>query len=109
MKNKIFIMLIVLSIGILFYSTNIYAASLTENQFTNNLTRMISDLTTVVRNISLAVSSVVIIICLVMCYLPSNDEMSKKKWKDRIKTVAICCVLIISADFLLDLLLGYFR
>ena len=54
----------------------------------------------------------VLTVCLVGYYLlrkSASDEMDSKRWDTRIKVSLICCVGVVVASGLINVLIGYYR
>lgn len=106
MKKKINKILIALTSAIFSFNT-IFADTISDNKVTKGLENFISDLTNWLIGLSLALGVVIGIVCLIMSFL-CTDEMERRKWKSHIKTVVICCVLIVTINILLKVIVGYF-
>lgn len=96
-----------LAITSLFCYTNTCFAGVQDSQIATGTQNLISDLTN-----WLLILAPVLTVLLVGYYLlrkSSSDEMDGKRWDSRIKVAIICCVGVIVASGLINLIIGYYR
>ena len=91
----------------LFCATSTCFAGIQDSQIATGTQNLIKDLTN-----WLLVIAPVLTVLLVGYYLlrkSSSDEMDGKRWDSRIKVAIICCVGVIVASGLINLIIGYYR
>lgn len=96
-----------LAITNLFYITSTCFAGVQDSQIAIGTQNLITDLTN-----WLLILAPVLTVLLVGYYLlrkSSSDEMDGKRWDSRIKIAIICCVGVVVASGLINLIIGYYR
>lgn len=88
-------------------ATSTCFAGVQDSQIATGTQNLITDLTN-----WLLILAPVLTVLLVGYYLlrkSSSDEMDGKRWDSRIKIAIICCVGVIVASGLINLIIGYYR
>lgn len=96
-----------LAITSLFCATSTCFAGVQDSIIATGTQNLITDLTN-----WLLILAPVLTVLLVGYYLlrkSSSDEMDGKRWDSRIKVAIICCVGVIVASALINLIVGYYR
>ena len=91
----------------LIYSTSTCFAGVQDSKIATGTQNLITDLTN-----WLLILAPVLTVLLVGYYLlrkSSSDEMDGKRWDSRIKIAIICCVGVIVASGLINLIVGYYK
>lgn len=91
----------------LFCCTSTCFASVQDSKIATGTQNLITDLTN-----WLLILAPVLTVLLVGYYLlrkSSSDEMDGKRWDSRIKVAIICCVGVIVASGVINLIIGYYR
>ena len=91
----------------LFFYTNTCFASVSDSKIATGTQNLIGDLTN-----WLLILAPVLTVLLIGYYLlrkSSSDEMDGKRWDSRIKIAIICCVGVIVASGLINLIIGYYK
>lgn len=91
----------------LFCATSTCLAGVQDSKIATGTQNLITDLTN-----WLLILAPVLTVLLVGYYLlrkSSSDEMDGKRWDSRIKIAIICCVGVIVASGLINLIVGYYK
>lgn len=91
----------------LFCATSTCFGAVQDSKIATGTQNLITDLTN-----WLLILAPVLTVLLVGYYLlrkSSSDEMDGKRWDSRIKIAIICCVGVIVASGLINLIVGYYR
>lgn len=91
----------------LFCCTSTCFASVQDSKIATGTQNLITDLTN-----WLLILAPVLTVLLVGYYLlrkSSSDEMDGKRWDSRIRVAILCCVGVIVASGLINLIIGYYR
>lgn len=96
-----------LAITSLFCATSTCFARVQDSKIATGTQNLITDLTN-----WLLILAPVLTVLLVGYYLlrkSSSDEMDGKRWDSRIKVAIICCVGVVVASGLINLIVGYYK
>lgn len=87
--------------------TNYCFASVADSKLATGTEKLITDLT----NWLLIIAPTVTALFIGYYFLrkSTSDEMDAKRWDTRIKIAIICCIGIILASGLINLIIGYYR
>lgn len=91
----------------LFCSTSTCFGAMQDSVIATGTQKLITDLTN-----WLLILAPILTVLLIGYYLlrkSSSDEMDGKRWDSRIKIAIICCVGVIVASGLINLIVGYYR
>ena len=91
----------------LFCSTSTCLANVQDSKIATGTQNLITDLTN-----WLLILAPILTVCLVGYYFlrkSSSDEMEGKRWDSRIKVAIICCIGVIVASGLINLIVGYYK
>ena len=96
-----------LAITSLLFCTNTCFAGVQDSKIATGTQNLITDLTN-----WLLILAPTISVLLVGYYLlrkSASDEMDAKRWDTRIKVTLICCVGVVVASGLINLIIGYYK
>lgn len=87
--------------------TNYCFASVSDSVLATGTQKLITDLT----NWLLILAPILTVLLVGYYFLrkSASDEMDGKRWDSRIKIAIICCVGVILASGLINLIIGYYR
>ena len=91
----------------LFCSTSTCFAAVSDSKIATGTQNLITDVTN-----WLLILAPILTVCLVGYYFlrkSSSDEMDGKRWDSRIKVASICCIGVIVASGLINLIVGYYK
>ena len=91
----------------LFCSTSTCFAAVQDSKIATGTQNLITDVTN-----WLLILAPILTVCLVGYYFlrkSSSDEMEGKRWDSRIKVAIICCIGVIVASGLINLIVGYYK
>ena len=89
------------------YTNTCLASSVAESKLATGTQNLITDLTN-----WLMIIAPTITVLLVGYYLlrkSASDEMDGKRWDSRIKVALICCVGVVIASGLINIIIGYYK
>lgn len=86
----------------------VFGASLTNNNITNGLKKLVTDATNVLMGLSSGIAITMIIFYLIKKKL-CQDEMESKQYNKKIIAVLICFVIIMSIGTVMQVLSSYFQ
>ena len=87
--------------------TNYCFASVADSQLAAGTEKLITDLTNWL--LVLAPTVTVLLVGYYFLRKSASDEMDAKRWDNRIKIAIICCVGVVLASGLINLIIGYYR
>lgn len=93
--------------SLLFYTNTCFASSVTDSKLATGTQNLITDLTN-----WLLIIAPTITVLLVGYYLlrkSASDEMDGKRWDSRIKVALICCIGVVIASGLINIIIGYYK
>lgn len=93
--------------SLLFYTNTCFASSVADSKLATGTQNLITDLT----NWLLIIAPTVTVL-LVGYYLlrkSASDEMDGKRWDSRIKVALICCIGVVIASGLINIIIGYYK
>lgn len=93
--------------SLLFYTNTCLASSVSESKLATGTQNLITDLTN-----WLLIIAPTITVLLVGYYLlrkSASDEMDGKRWDSRIKVALICCIGVVIASGLINIIIGYYK
>ena len=91
----------------LFGSQILYANAIQRTKFFTGTQKLIQDATAVL----LILAPIITILAVGYFFIRkgSADEMDYKKWHTRITTAIVCCIGVITASILINLVIGYYN
>lgn len=87
--------------------TNYCFASVSESVLATGTQNLIKDLTNWL--LVLAPTLTILLVGYYFLRKSASDEMDSKRWDTRIKVAIVCCVGVILASGLINLIIGYYR
>lgn len=91
----------------LLLSTNTCFAGVDDSVIATGTASLITDLTNWL--LILAPTLTVLLVGYFLLRKSSSDEMDNKRWDNRIKVALICCVGVVIASGIINVILGYYR
>lgn len=91
----------------LFLCTNTCFAGVQDSQLAVGTQNLITDLTNWL--LILAPTITVLLVGYYLLRKSASDEMDAKRWDSRIKMAIICCVGVVIASGLINLIIGYYK
>ena len=98
---------LVVSTSLFTFTNYCFASSVETSKLAVGTENLITDLTN-----WLLILAPVLTVLLVGYYLirkSASDEMDSKRWDTRIKMALICCIGVVIASGLINLIIGYYR
>lgn len=96
-----------LAITSLFLCTNTCFAGVQDSSIATGTQNLITDLTNWLLILAPTIS--VLLIGYYLLRKSAGDEMDAKRWDTRIKVTLICCVGVVIASGLINLIIGYYK
>ena len=92
----------------LLYTTPVFAADdVGSSKLATGTESLIKDVTTWLLVVAPLVTVVAVIYYLIRKTV--SDEMDHKKWNSRISTAIICCIGVVAASLIINLIVGYYQ
>lgn len=91
----------------LFCYTNTCFGAVADSQIATGTQNLIKDLTNWL--LILAPTITVLLVGYYLLRKSASDDMDAKRWDNRIKMALICCVGVVVASGLINLIIGYYR
>jgi Na+/H+ antiporter NhaA len=104
---KGWIMAILLSLWSFTGSASVYASDIGSSKLATGTEKLITDVTTWL----LVVAPLVTVVAVIYYFIRKtvSDEMDHKKWNTRISTAIICCIGVVAASLIINLIVGYYK
>ncbi len=103
-KIKRMVLMIFVSLSIL---TNYCFGTIADSKLATGTENLIKDITNWL--LILAPTVTVLLIGYYLIRKSASDEMDAKRWDSRIKMALICCVGVVVASGLINLIIGYYK
>ena len=105
LKGRIFAFL--LSTWAFSGSATIYASDIGSSKLATGTEKLITDVTTWL----LVVAPLVTVVAVIYYFIRKtiSDEIDHKKWNTRISTAIICCIGVVAASLIINLIVGYYK
>lgn len=89
------------------YSLPVMAADIQSSKLATGTEKLVKDATTWLLVIAPLITVVVVIYYFIRKSMA--DEMDHKKWDSRITTAIICCIGVVSASLIINVLISYYQ
>jgi len=89
------------------WSTSVSASDIGSSKLATGTEKLITDVTTWL----LVVAPLVTVVAVIYYFIRKtvSDEMDHKKWNTRISTAIICCIGVVAASLIINLIVGYYK
>jgi len=89
------------------WSTSVSANDIGSSKLATGTEKLITDVTTWL----LVVAPLVTVVAVIYYFIRKtvSDEMDHKKWNTRISTAIICCIGVVAASLIINLIVGYYK
>ena len=88
-------------------SVSVFASDIGSSKLATGTEKLITDVTTWL----LIVAPLVTVVAVIYYFIRKtvSDEMDHKKWNTRISTAIICCIGVVAASLIINLIVGYYK
>ena len=106
-NTKGWIISILLSLWAFIGSVPVFASDIGSSKLATGTEKLITDVTTWL----LVVAPLVTVVAVIYYFIRKtvSDEMDHKKWNTRISTAIICCIGVVAASLIINLIVGYYK
>jgi len=85
----------------------VYAGAIGSSKLATGTEQLVKDATTWLLVIAPLVTVIAVIYYLIRKTI--SDEMDHKKWNSRISTAIICCIGVVAASLIINVIVGYYK
>jgi len=96
-----------LSIWVLMANTAAFAADIGSSKLATGTEKLIKDVTSWLLIVAPLVTVVAVVYYLIRKTV--SDEIDHKKWNTRISTAIICCIGVVAASLIINLIVSYYQ
>ena len=89
------------------YPVNAMAGAIGQSKLATGTEQLVKDVTTWL----LVVAPLVTVVAVIYYFIRKtvSDEMDHRKWDSRISTAIICCIGVVAASLIINIIIGYYQ
>ena len=89
------------------YPVNALAGAIGQSKLATGTEQLIKDVTSWL----LVVAPLVTVVAVIYYFIRKtvSDEMDHRKWDSRISTAVICCIGVVAASLIINVIVGYYK
>jgi len=106
-QQKLLYVITAVTVFLFIYPINALAGAIGDSKLATGTEQLVKDVTTWL----LVVAPLVTVVAIIYYFIRKtvSDEMDHRKWDSRISTAIICCIGVVAASLIINVIIGYYK